>query len=375
MKIVFTGGGTGGHFYPIIAIAEKIREIEHEKRLLHPNLHFFAPDPYDERALFENDITFEKIPAGKRRTYTSIKNVLDIFTTASGIAKAFVKLFNLYPDIIFAKGGYASFPTLCAARLLQIPVVIHESDTVPGRVNKWASTFAVRIATSYPQAVTDFPEEKTAHTGHPIREGLLHPTEKGAYEFLELEEDVPVVLILGGSQGAAAINKAVLNALPNLIEDFQIIHQTGKEHIEKMKESVSVELADNPYSHRYNPFGYLDELAMRMTAGAADLVVSRAGSTIFEIATWEVPSLLIPLPVAHGDHQHKNAFTYARTGAAEVIEQRNLTDDILASQIRKTLSDPRKQREMSQAAQEVATRDAADTIAREIINLVLEYEQ
>lgn len=373
MKIVFTGGGTGGHFFPIIAIAEKIREIESEEQLLHPQLYYFAPEPYDERALFENDISFVKIPAGKRRTYASIKNFLDLFTTAAGIIRAFWRLFNMYPDIIYAEGGYASFPTLFAARILQIPVIIHESDTVPGRVNKWASNFAVRIATSYPETSEELPEDKTAYTGQPIRERILEPTEEGAYNFLELDPEVKTIFILGGSQGAQHINNVVLNALPTLLDNYQIIHQTGKDNIEEMNELADVELEDHPHKQRYRPFGFLDELAMRMSAGAADVVVSRAGSTIFEIAAWGVPSILIPLPVAHDKHQHKNAFSYARAGAAKVIEQQNLTDDILTSQIREILSDPRTQRGMSEAAEDFAREDAARKIAREIINLVVEY--
>lgn len=373
MKIVLTGGGTGGHFYPIIAVAEALREVEQEEKLLHPDLYYYAPEPYDRRALFENDIEYVDIPAGKWRLYASIKNFTDLFKTIGGIGRAFVKLFNLYPDIIFAKGGYASFPTLFAARILQIPVIIHESDAVPGKVNAWAGRFAVRIATSYPEAVESFPEEKAAHTGQPIREGLLRPTEEGAYEFLNLDPEIPVIFVLGGSQGAQKINDTLLEILFELVEDYQVIHQTGPDHLEEMKKLSAIELKDTGHEHRYKPFGFLNELAMRMAAGAADLVVSRAGSTIFEIAIWGTPSIVIPIGHSNGDHQRKNAFSYARTGAAEVIEERNLTDDILLAQIKKILTDPTKQKEMRAATEKFAKKDAAHKIAREIVNLAIKY--
>src|SRR3989344_4523548 len=138
MKILFTGGGSGGHFYPIIAIAQEIKDVVKEERLLEPHLYYLSPDPYDKRMLFENNIIYRKSPAGKYRRYFSIKNFFDFFKTGWGIIKAVFQVFFIFPDVILSKGGYASFPTLLAARLFRIPLVIHESDSIPGKVNVWA---------------------------------------------------------------------------------------------------------------------------------------------------------------------------------------------------------------------------------------------
>src|SRR3989344_5842659 len=160
MKIVVTGGGTGGHFYPIISVVENIREISKELKLLDPKIYYIAPRPYDEKALFENEIIFKKNIAGKRRLYFSIFNFIDLLKTFWGVLTAIWTIYVIFPDVVFAKGGYASFPVLLAAKFFGIPVIIHESDSVPGRVNLWASKFAKKIAVSYPETVDLFPKEK-----------------------------------------------------------------------------------------------------------------------------------------------------------------------------------------------------------------------
>src|SRR3989344_5932004 len=149
MKIVFTGGGTGGHFYPIIAIAEEINTVVRERKLVNVRLYFFSNAPYDERALFENNIEFVRIRSGKWRRYFSLLNFFDLFKLSWGIAKSLIQLYLIYPDVVFSKGGYVSLPTVLAARVLGIPIVIHESDSRPGRTNLWAGKFAARIALSY----------------------------------------------------------------------------------------------------------------------------------------------------------------------------------------------------------------------------------
>jgi UDP-N-acetylglucosamine--N-acetylmuramyl-(pentapeptide) pyrophosphoryl-undecaprenol N-acetylglucosamine transferase len=375
MKIVLTGGGTGGHFYPIIAVAEAIHEVIAERKLLEPELIYMAPHPYDEHSLFESDIRFVAIPAGKRRGYRSWLNVLDTFRMGWGVLWALWRIYTIFPDVVFAKGGYASFPVLVAARFFGIPVVIHESDSVPGRVSAWAGKFAKRIAVSYAAAGEFFPTEKVAHTGQPIRRDLRHAAKAGAFEFLHLEGGLPVLLVLGGSQGAAKINDAIINALPRLVEHYQIIHQVGKANLAESRQLALVMLEGNTHKDRYRQFDFLEPLALKMAAGAADLVVSRAGSTIFEIATWGVPSIVIPITDSIHDHQRKNAFAYARAGAALVIEESNLTADILAYQIDALFADPAKMQAMQQAAQGFAPQGAAYKIASGIVDLGLEHER
>jgi len=378
MKILFTGGATGGHFYPIIAVAEAIEDKVEEKRLLKPTLYFMAPSRYNPRALFDNNIEFVYVPAGKIRRYFSLLNVTDMIKTATGILVAIIKVYSIYPDIVFGKGGYGSFPALFAAKLLRIPVVIHESDSSPGRVNAWAGKFAKRIAVSYPSAAEYFKKASSksliAFTGSPVRKEVATPLTNGAYEFLKLEENVPVILILGGSQGAQSINDAVLDSLPELLKRYQVIHQTGRKNFEDVSETAKATLKDNEYGYRYHPLDYLNDLSMRMSAGVAAVVVSRAGSSIFEIALWKKPSIIIPLPESISHDQTKNAFDYARTGAAVVIEENNLTSHILVAEIDRIMGNPRIRELMSEGAAGFAKPDAAAKIAEVILDLSLEHE-
>ncbi len=375
MRILFTGGGTGGHFYPIIAIAEALNKIADEEKILKSELYYMSTEPYDKQALFENNIKFIQVNAGKLRIYPSLKNITDIFKTATGCMEAVFKIFALYPDVVFGKGGFASFPALFAARILRIPVVIHESDSAPGRVNKWASKFAKRIAISFPEAIESFPKNKTAWTGQPVRRDILRGVKEGAHEYFGFDQNIPVILILGGSQGAQKINNALIDALPVLLPNFQIIHQVGPKNIEDITETANVIIANNEFKKRYKPIGFLSPLAIKMAAGAANIIVSRAGSTIFEIAGWGVPSIIIPFDKSNGDHSRKNAYTYARSGACEVIEETNLSPNLLAAEITAIVGDSTKIEKMKKAAQDFARPEAASSIAREIINLALKHEQ
>lgn len=375
MKILFTGGGTGGHFYPIIAVAEEIRELTIEEKLVGVNLYFASIDKYNDRLLYENNIQFVSVTAGKIRRDGSIANFFDLFKTAFGVMSAIWKLYWIYPDVVFGKGAFASFPMLMAARILRIPVVIHESDSHPGKVNLWAQKFAQKIAVSYPEALNYFPKEKTALTGNPLRREILNPITEGAHEFLKLDKDVPTIFITGGSQGAQAINEAILTILPELVKDFQIIHQVGKANYEEIKTRTSVIVGHDANVNRYHLYEYLNDTAIRMMAGVSKLIVSRAGSTIFEIAHWGIPSIIIPLPQSISHDQTTNAFTYARSGGAVVIEQTNLTPSVLLSEIRRLMADQALRESMGQKARAFSRPDAARLIAKELINISLGHEQ
>lgn len=375
MKILLTGGGTGGHFYPIIAVAEELNNLIREEKIIDAKIYFMAPNPYNEGLLFDNNIIFKRSFAGKMRVYFSLLNIVDIFKTGIGILKAIWDLFMIYPDVVFSKGGYGSFPTLFAARFLMIPVVIHESDSVPGRVNKWAGKFAKRIALSYPEASVYFKTEKVAVTGQPIRKELVSPLRTGAREFLKLEENIPVIFITCGSQGSVLINETLIRAVPELIKKYQIIHQVGDLNVEQMNKEANVLFGESEHRDRYKIFGHLNVLAMRMSAGAADIIITRAGSTIFEIASWGVPSIVIPITNSNGNHQRKNAYAYASTGAAIVIEEANLNPNIIISEINRILEDEEIKKNMSQSATNFAKTDAAAKIASEILKIAIPHER
>ncbi len=340
MKILLTGGGTGGHFYPLIAIAEKLVEIADKEKIVDLKLYYMSDRPYDKRMLFENKITFIQIPCGKMRTYFSISNFFDIFKTATGAVLGIISMFFIFPDV-------------------------HESDSYPGRLNVWTAKFAWHVAISWPEAADYLPKDKTALTGQPIRKEILHVDSNGAYQFFKLKPDLPVILVIGGSLGAQKINDVVVDVLPELLSHYQIIHQTRSKLL----------MANNPNIERYVPIPYLNNLSTRMAAGCADIIISRAGSAIFEFASWGIPSIIIPITNSNGDHQRKNAFNYARSGACEVIEEANLTSHVLVSEIDKLLTSKERLTRMKDSALAFATPHAAEKIGQSAINLALSHEE
>lgn len=374
MKIVFTGGGTGGHFYPIIAVAESVHQIVDAEKILGLRMYYYSDAPYDKEALFEQGLEFRQISAGKRRLYSSISNFFDLFKTGLGSLSALVSLFFLYPDVVFCKGGYASFPVVLAARILRIPVVVHDSDSVPGRVTVWAGKFAERIAVSYAEAAQYFPKDRVAVTGQPIRAVVQEKKTDGAYEYLKLDPNTPTILILGGSLGAEAINDVVLDCLPQLVEKYQIIHQTGPKNYDEAKVRAEFMLEKSEHKGRYIPFAFLNPLALKMAAGAAQVVVTRAGSSLFEIAAWGLPSIIVPIPEDISRDQTSNAFSYARHGGAVVIQQNNLSSAIFQAELQRFFADPTRAAKMAADAKACATPDAAAKIARVLVDIGLSHE-
>jgi UDP-N-acetylglucosamine--N-acetylmuramyl-(pentapeptide) pyrophosphoryl-undecaprenol N-acetylglucosamine transferase len=374
MKILLTGGGTGGHFYPLIAIAEKLREVANKEKIIDLKLYYMSDKPYDKRMLFENRMTFVQIPSGKMRKYFSIKNFFDTFKIVSGSFFGLISMFFIYPDVVISKGGYAAFPCVLAARLLKIPVIIHESDSYPGRLNVWTAKFAERIAISWPEAVEYLPKDKTVLTGQPIRRDIVHGDPKGSYEFFNLKPDLPIILVLGGSQGAEIINNIMVDILPELTSRYQVIHQTGIKNVDEVKSRAKLLMENNPNIERYVALPYLNNLATRMSAGCANLVISRAGSAIFEIASWGIPSIIIPITNSNGDHQRKNAYNYARVGACEVIEEGNLSSHLLISEIDKLFSSKEKMSQMKEKASTFVTPLASEKIAQFAIDIALTHE-
>ncbi len=377
MKIILTGGGTGGHFYPILAVAEQLRKIQKEESITELKMFFVSADPYDRKELERVGIEYKNIMSGKVRTYFSIHTFIDFFKTIIGVFQAFVFVFMNYPDVVFGKGGYASFPVLLAAKTFRIPIIIHESDCVPGRVNKWAGRSACRVFVSFEEAMGHFPEGKAELSGRPILESITDVENvPGAREFLHIHDrDVPVLLVLGGSQGSEKINSVMINSLSELTKKYYIIHQTGKNNILAAKAAANNILRGSEYADRYKPFDFLDREGMRRAASLTDLVLSRAGSTIFEIAAWGKASILVPYEYAYGDHQHHNAFAYARTGACRVIEDGNLSTSILMLEIENILNEPILKEKMEKAARNFHKPDAAIEVAVSIAEVGLAHER
>ncbi len=379
MKIVFTGGGSGGHFYPIIAIAEAIHNQVREQRLVAPKLYYVGPSAFDEQALFGESITFIKSAAGKLRRYPSLWNITDLFVTAFGILWCLVTLFRIYPDVVVSTGGYMSVPTILAAHFLGIPIVVHESDAKPGRANLLASRYAARIAIAFDSAAAYFPKKAQPHvarTGIAVRSALWRLEPEGANQELGLDTSVPTVFIVGGPLGSKRINETVLSALPGLVESVNVIHQTGAAHIKEVEATAKVILEGDRNATRYHPVAYLSVRALQQAAGAATVVVSRAGAgTITEISLWKKPAILIPIPESISHDQRTNAYAYAHTGAAVVIEEANLAPHLLTSEVKRIALDKELSASMAEKGAGFADPDAAKLIAGEVLKIALSHEE
>jgi len=374
MKIVLTSGG-GGHFYPMIAVAESLNEMVIREKIISHELFYISDSAYDQRALDDANITFYELPTGKNRLYFSIQNIFDAVKTFFAIIKAVFILYKIFPDVVFSKGGYSALPVVIAAKILNIPLIIHESDSFPGRTNKLSAKWAKKIAISYKEATEYLPKEKTAFVGNIVRKDMRDPIEVGSHEYLKLNAALKTILVVGGSQGAKVINDVIVNSLPEILSRYQVIHQVGTKNYEEMKSLTDVILKDDPNKNRYSVYPYLNKLALRMAAGVADIVISRAGAGfIAEISSWGTPSIIIPITNSNGDHQRKNAYNYAATGACIVMEEKNLKPHLLVSEIVRIIEDDNLRNKMKESAREFVHPYAEDKIAEEIIKIALGHE-
>lgn len=368
MKIAFVGGGSGGHFYPLIAVAEAFQTYP-----IKPELYYFGPSPYSKEQLEKHGITYIYCPAGKLRRYFSIQNFFDLFRTFFGVFVAIWRLYVVYPDVIFSKGSFAAVPILLAARLLRIPVVIHESDAVPGRANKLAVKFARYIGVAYDDVARFLPPEKTALVGIPLRKEILK-INPNPFESLGISQDKPLIYITGGSLGADNLNTVVMQSLLDLLPDYRIFHQTGSLHYDELLLTAQTILRDSPLQNDYFIQGTIPAETVSLLYDAASVVVTRAGSTtLFEIAAHGKPAIIVPIPEDVSRDQRTNAYAYSGTGAAVVIEEQNLTTHLLTEEIQSIINSQQRQADMSAAAQALAVPDAAEKIALVLHQIASEH--
>lgn len=372
MKILFTGGGTGGHIFPILAIVQEIKKLSSKEEEAEPVfLLYMGPKDKFAPLLKREGVRVKGILTGKMRRYFTplalLQNLIDlVFKIPLGTLQAFFTLFFWAPDVIFSKGGYGSLPVVLAGRLLQIPVILHESDIAPGFANRLLAKLAMEIFVSFPQT-QDLPPDKMLLVGNPIRQELLEGSVEEGQRIFQLTGEKPVVLIMGGSQGAQRINDMILNILPEWVKYFEILHLTGPKHFESISREAEVVLRQDLKKY-YHPVGFLEREQLKHAFAGCHLIVSRAGSgTIFEIAALGKPSILIPLPEAAQDHQLKNAYSFAKAGATIVIEHANLTPHFLLEKIRYLFSHPEEFKRLAQKAREFARPKAGKIIAEYLI--------
>jgi UDP-N-acetylglucosamine--N-acetylmuramyl-(pentapeptide) pyrophosphoryl-undecaprenol N-acetylglucosamine transferase len=369
MKILFTGGGTGGHIFPIIAIARELRKIYLQ------DIHFFYIGPRDDFSsilLSQEGIEVRTILAGKIRRYLTpvslIQNLFDIFIKIPiGILQSFFYIFFSAPDLIFCKGGFGSLPPTIAGWLLQTPIFLHESDVAPGAANRFLSRFAEKIFVSFPDTEY-FSQAKMILVGNPIRREMLDESETIAQDFFKITNGKPIILILGGSQGAQRINDEILEVLSELLQEFELIHQAGAKNFKQIEAEAKVIISEDLGKY-YHPFPFFREQELKKAYRLADLIISRAGAgSIFEIAALGKPSILVPISEAAQNHQIKNAYAYAQNGASQVLEEANFTSHFFLEKLKSLFAHPLELEKMSQKAQEFAKPLAATNIAKYIID-------
>lgn len=323
-RIILTGGGTAGHVTPNIALLPGLKELGYD-------IHYVGSYNGIEKSLIEQfGIPYHGIASGKLRRYFSLQNFTDPFRVLKGFGEAKKLIKSLKPDVIFSKGGFVSVPVVVAGKQCQVPTIIHESDMTPGLANKLAIPSATKVCCNFPETLLHLPKEKAVLTGSPIRQELLSGSREAALQFSGLQNNKPVILIIGGSLGSVIVNNAVRAILPELLKNFQIIHLCGKGKV------------DDSLSHLdgYVQFEYIQDELKDLFA-LSDIVISRAGANaICELLALHKPNLLIPLSAnaSRGD-QILNARSFERQGYSIVLEEEELSDSALLDAIQKLYND------------------------------------
>ncbi|MBI3046642.1 MAG: undecaprenyldiphospho-muramoylpentapeptide beta-N-acetylglucosaminyltransferase [Candidatus Harrisonbacteria bacterium] len=381
LRILLTGGGTGGHIFPLIAVANELRK-QADNFEVSPDLRYFGSARKYAREIVENDIEFVPILSGKWRRYWSLLNLLDMVKFLLSFPRLLWKIFWFMPEVTFSKGGPGALAAILVSRFYRIPVIIHESDSLPGLTNKISASFSKKIFVAFASAIPYFKNKNIEVVGNPVRESLFanlaslkldgENEQAQARKGFGLNPNEPVILVLGGSQGAEKLNNFILENLEILTQNFQILHQAGEGNYDSYKKEFEFttkdwsEVEKNRYIFR--PF-FDKDLGDALIS--ADLVVSRAGAgSIFELAAFGRPAMLVPLPESANGHQKENARLYAETGAAIVIQEENLLGNLVAEELQKLIANPELLKKMSDAAKSFYRPDAASVIAKYLLTYV-----
>ena len=383
MKILLTGGGTGGHLIPLLGVVSELGKICLEKGIEKPKFLLITPASGFNQNISEAGIQIKTIKAGKLRRYFSWENFRDILKIPVGIVQSLYYVHKFKPNVVFSKGGFASVPPVIASWILRIPIITHESDIVPGLANRIIARFAFKILISFSAAEKYFNKNKVVLTGNPIRSDIKDGSRENALKFFKLSPDLPTVLIFGGSQGAQKINEMVLEILPDLIEKCQIIHQCGDKNYEEIKTGVhSLECKKfnsneiNSYrlkpelQNRYRLYPFIKE-EMKDAYAIADIVISRAGAnSLAEIVALQKPNILIPLSTSANNHQPENAKFFAEKNASLIIDETVNNSQDLSEAILKLLLDKNLQAQMQKKLSELSSsQNASKKIAGEIMKM------
>jgi UDP-N-acetylglucosamine--N-acetylmuramyl-(pentapeptide) pyrophosphoryl-undecaprenol N-acetylglucosamine transferase len=361
-RIILTGGGTAGHIWPLLSLAQKLK-TDYE-------LLFLGSGLKTEKEMVEKaGISYKKILSGKWRRYFSLMNFIDPFKVFIGIIQSKFKILSFRPAAVIAKGGYVTLPVGIAAFVLRCPLIIHESDAILGLANRILSHFARKILTAFPKEY--YPKkyhQKIVWTGVPVRPEILTGDRQKALDDLDFDPEIPRVLFIGGSLGAQAINKLVLKSLSHLVQFCQVIHITGRRDYSLIRDQAVRLSSQERKNYRY--FDFVDRELPDIFA-ASDLVISRSGATtLFELAALSKPVIFIPYSFAATNHQMINAQILAKNQAAIVYQEKELTSQKLIDQIKRLLENSRALSDLSEKIKKFSQKDALDLIVEEINKIV-----
>ncbi|MDD4409453.1 MAG: UDP-N-acetylglucosamine--N-acetylmuramyl-(pentapeptide) pyrophosphoryl-undecaprenol N-acetylglucosamine transferase [Candidatus Pacebacteria bacterium] len=365
MKVVLTGGGTGGHIFPLVSVERELKiESDNEVDFL-----YIGPrDDFSVEAFERENIPVKRISAGKIRRYLALdsilNNLLDLFIRIPlGFIQSFWILCRYRPQGVFSKGGYGSVPVVMMARLLNISIFLHESDSIPGFANRLISVLATQVFISFPDSNKYFSDQKTILSGNPIRSSINRRYDSGLKKVFDIVGGKPLLVILGGSQGSVRLNNIIIENLDYLLEKFEIIHQTGRIDHERVLKARNT----CKYVERYHVYDFFDEEKMAIALSFADCAISRSGSSsITELAAIGVPCVLIPLPESAQNHQLHNALTYCKeTRSCIVIEEKDLVSEKFYSSIDQVLGMDKAM--VIEQTRIFSRRNASNVIAKKIL--------
>lgn len=383
MKILAAGGGSGGHVTPVVAVLKELKERYPDAEVRFWCDHAFEAQARRVMGHFDTSVRVDSIASGKFRRYHHLSwwqqfikfrtivapNIVDAAKVILGFIQSFVKLLLWRPDVVFTKGGYVCLPIGLAARVLRIPLVIHDSDAHPGLTNRVLSRWATRIGTGAPLKFYPYPPAISQYVGVPIVADFTPFTAEqriAARQEIGVSPTRPLVVVTGGGLGAKRLNIAFARQLPNLLPQMDVILISGEGEYDEMR---ALTPQDDP---RFQLHAFVSK-GMAAMLGAADIVVARAGATtILELAALAKPTILVPNGFLTGGHQLKNAAVYAETGAVSVIDELELEKrpEVLTDELQNLLADPAHMQQMGTAFHAFAKPQAASDMADLVISAI-----
>jgi len=368
MKVMITGGGTGGHIYPGIAVAEALRRRKPDTAVL-----FVGGDRFEARAVPDEGWAFTSITAARMPSRRGLRTLWSAAVMGVGAGHALWLVARWRPDVVVATGGYVCLPVGAAATILGRPLVLQEQNAIPGQATRLLARWARSISVPNADAAARLPGRRTEVTGVPIRRRALDGDRRRGQERWGLSPDRLTVLVIGGSQGALNVNRGVCRMADLLMYDqrFQILHHTGAEHLQWVRQSIGHREHVGPPAIRHIAVPFLDPVGDAYAS--ADLVVSRAGaSTLAEVTAWGLPAIMIPYPHAADGHQEENAVVVERAGAGVRVADSALDGTALVDAVRTLIEDPARREKMSRASRALGRPDAADAVAGIVVSTAAE---